>query len=81
EGEGVPDGMKLDEEGNIYCTGPGGVWICSPTGTVLGRIRTPEVAANLAWGDPDARSMYITASTSLFRIRCQAAGHAPHRRI
>lgn len=71
---GVPDGMKLDSAGRIYCTGPGGIWICSPAGVVLGRIRTPEVAANLAWGDADGHTLYITASTSVYRLRCQVSG-------
>ncbi len=79
QGEGVPDGLKVDVAGNIYCTGPGGVWICSPDGSLLGLIRFDEVAANLAWGDDDAGSMYITASTSLYRLRCRTKGHAPHR--
>jgi gluconolactonase len=79
EDEGVVDGLKVDSDGNVYCTGPGGVWICSPTGAVLGRIPTPEVAANLAWGDDDAQTLYVTASTGLYRIRCRAAGYAPHR--
>jgi gluconolactonase len=79
EGEGVPDGLKLDGEGNIFTTGPGGVWICSRTGVILSFVPFPEVAANLAWGDDDARTMYVTASTSLYRLRCRVPGHAPHR--
>lgn len=77
--DGVPDGLKLDRAGNLYCTGPGGIWICSSEGEVLGWIRFPEVAANLAWGDSDARSLYVTASTGLYRIRCRTEGYAPHR--
>ncbi len=80
DGEGVPDGLKLDIEGNIYCTGPGGIWVCSVQGEVLGRIRTPEIASNLAWGDQDARTMYITAATGLYRIRSHSTGHVPYRR-
>ena len=79
EGEGVTDGLKLDAEGNLYCTGPGGIWLCTPGGDVLGRIRTDEVAANLNWGDDHARSLYITASTSIYRLRCRAAGYVPYR--
>jgi gluconolactonase len=79
EGEGVPDGLKLDLAGNIYCTGAGGVWICSPAGDLLGLIPFPEVAANVAWGDDDARTLYVTASTGLYRLRCKATGYAPHR--
>lgn len=71
---GVPDGMKLDTAGNIYCTSSGGIWLCSPAGVVLGRIRTPEVAANLAWGDADGHTLYITASTGLYRLRCTVGG-------
>jgi gluconolactonase len=79
EGEGVPDGLKLDEAGNIYCTGAGGVWICSPAGELLGQLPFPEVAANLAWGDDDAQTLYVTASTCLYRVRCKSTGYAPHR--
>jgi gluconolactonase len=79
EGKGVPDGLKLDLEGNIYSTGAGGVWICSPEGELLGQIPIPEVAANVAWGDDDARTLYVTASTSLYRVRCKATGHVPYR--
>jgi gluconolactonase len=78
EGDGVLDGLKVDESGTIYCTGPGGIFICSPTGTVLGRIRIPEVAANLAWGDDDARTLYITASEKLYRLPTKVTGFAPH---
>jgi gluconolactonase len=79
EGGGVPDGLKLDLAGNIYCTGAGGIWICSPAGELLGQIPFPEVAANLAWGDDDAQTLYVTASTGLYRARCKATGHVPHR--
>ncbi len=72
--QGSPDGMKLDAKGNVYCTGPGGIWICSPNAAVLGRIRMPEVTANLGWGDDDTRTLYITASTSLYRLRCLMGG-------
>jgi gluconolactonase len=79
EGEGVPDGLKVDTEGNIYSTGPGGLWVCDPTGRILGHVPFPEVAANLAWGDNDAATLYVTASTALYRLRCRSTGHAPHR--
>jgi gluconolactonase len=78
EGEGVPDGLKLDLAGNIYSTGAGGIWICTPAGELLGQISVPEVAANLAWGDEDAQTLYVTASTGLYRVRCKATGHVPH---
>lgn len=71
---GAPDGMKVDSEGNVYCTGPAGVWVFDPNGRFLGRIVTPEVPANLAWGDPDWRTLYITARTSLYRIRLAVPG-------
>lgn len=67
DGEGKPDGMKLDDEGRIYSTGPGGVWVCSPEGDILGRIRVPEKTANLAWGDTK-ETLYVTASTSVYKI-------------
>ena len=71
---GAPDGMKVDREGNIYCTGPGGFWIISPAGTCLARVRPPELPANLAWGDADFRSLYLTARTGLYRIRLNIPG-------
>jgi gluconolactonase len=71
---GVTDGMKVDSEGNIYCTGPGGVWIVSDAGRALGRILMPEVTANLAWGDDDWRTLYLTGSTSLYRLRVNVPG-------
>ena len=71
---GVVDGMKVDSEGNIYCTGPGGVWILNAAGRLLGRIVMPEVTANLAWGGPDWRTLYLTASTSLYRMQMRVPG-------
>jgi gluconolactonase len=71
---GVPDGLKVDLEGNVYSTGPGGVWILSPDGKVLGKISVPETATNLAWGESDRKTLYITANTSLYRIRLKIAG-------
>jgi gluconolactonase len=71
---GAPDGMKVDSEGNVYCTGPAGVWVFAETGRYLGRIVTPEVPANIAWGDPDWRTLYITARTSLYRVRLAVPG-------
>jgi gluconolactonase len=74
---GVPDGLKVDLEGNVYSTGPGGVWILSPDGKVLGKISVPETATNLAWGESDRKTLYITANTSLYRIRLKIAGVRP----
>ena len=80
EGEGVPDGMKLDEDGNIFTTGPGGLWLCNPDGAILGHLPMAEVTANLAWGSEDCRTLYLTASTAVLRLPCLTTGHAPHRR-
>lgn len=66
---GVPDGMKVDVQGNIYCSGPEGIWIFSSAGKLLGKIIVPEVVTNLAWGDSDYKTLYITASTSIYRVR------------
>ncbi len=71
--DGLPDGMKVDEQGNIYATGPGGVWVFSPAGKHLGTIKTPETPANCNWGD-DWKSLYITARTGLYRIKLAVAG-------
>jgi len=76
EEPGPTDGMKVDVEGNLYCTGPGGIWVISPRGEILGRILTPEPAANVGWGDADWRSLYITASTSIYRVRLSIPGVA-----
>lgn len=72
--KGVPDGMKVDQQGNVYSTGPGGIWVFSPSGNSLGKIEVPEVAANLGWGDGDYKTLYITASNSLYRIRLKVSG-------
>src|SRR5579863_4945850 len=71
---GGPDGIRVDKKGNIYGSGPGGVWIISPEGKHLGTIKIDEKVANVAWGDKDAKTLYITASTSLYRIRLKAVG-------
>lgn len=70
---GVPDGFKMDVHGNMFTTAPGGVWVFTPQGRHLGTIRTPEQPANVGWGD-DGRTLYITAETSLYRIRTNVAG-------
>lgn len=74
EKPGLPDGMKVDTQGNIYCTGGGGVWVFNSEGNHLGTIVTPEVPANCAWGDEDYQSLYITASTSVYKIRVNIPG-------
>jgi gluconolactonase len=71
---GAPDGMKIDREGNIYSAGPGGVWIFSPEGKPLATIVMPEKVANLAWAGPDHSTLYITASTSVYRVHLKIAG-------
>jgi gluconolactonase len=71
--EGLPDGMKLDTSGNIYATGPGGVWIFNPAGEHLGTIQPTEVPANVAWGD-DGHTLYMTARTGLYRITLLSEG-------
>ncbi len=76
EGQGKPDGMKVDARGNIYCTGPLGIWIFTPTGNPLGRIRVPERVSNLNWGGEDNQTLYITASTSIYKISCLVAGNS-----
>lgn len=74
EGQGAPDGMKLDLLGNVYCCGPGGIHVFDPDAHCLGVIKTPEYVANFCWGDGDYRSLFITASTSLYRIRTTIPG-------
>ena len=76
-GEGVPDGMKVDRAGNIYATGPAGIMIFTPEAKLLGTIELPEIPANLNWGDADGKTLYITARTSLYRIRTNAVGMRP----
>jgi gluconolactonase len=73
---GIPDGMKVDSKGNIYGSGPEGVWVLSPSGKHLGTIQTGETAANCAWGD-DGKTLYITSTTSVYRIRVNIPGEKP----
>jgi gluconolactonase len=71
---GSPDGMKLDVQGHLYVAGATGVWVFEPDGECLGVIVTPERPANCAWGDEDRHSLYITARTSLYRVRVKVPG-------
>jgi gluconolactonase len=73
---GVPDGLKVDVQGNVFCTGPGGIWVCGPDGARLGRIVLPELPANLAWGE-DGAVLYVTARTSVYRLPTLTRGALP----
>lgn len=72
--EGVPDGMKVDRAGNLYCTGPGGIHVFDTEGICLGVIRVPEPPANFTWGGDDMRSLFITARTSLYHLKVKNPG-------
>ncbi len=76
EASGAPDGMKVDVAGNIFATGPGGVWVFAPDGTHLGTIQPAEVPATVGWGD-DGHTLYMTANTGLYRIRLATEGVIP----
>ena len=71
---GVPDGMKVDVEGRVYCTGPDGCWVFDPSGELIGIIRLPEYPANCGWGGPDNRTMFFTANTSVYSLRMTTPG-------
>ena len=75
--EGLPDGLKVDKNGNVYATGPGGVWIFTPDGKHLGTLITPEPPANCHWGDADGKTLYITTGPALYRIRLNVEGVRP----
>jgi len=68
------DGLKIDMNGNIYSSAPGGIWIISPEGKYLGKIKAPERPANMAWGDADGKTLYMTAHSGLYRVRVKVAG-------
>jgi len=74
---GVPDGMRVDKKGNLFVTGPGGIWIWNPDGNHIGTIILPESPANLNWGDRDHRTLYITARTSVYRLKTKTRGFVP----
>jgi len=76
-GEDAIDGLKVDREGNLYVCGPGGIWVLSAAGEHLGMLRLPEAPHNLAWGDDDGRTLYVTALTSVYRVRLEIPGIRP----
>jgi gluconolactonase len=76
--EGVPDGIKVDDKGNLFVTGPKGIWVWDPNGHHLGTIAMPEQPANLTWGDPQYRTLYITATTSVYRLETKTRGFVPY---
>ena len=76
-GEDAIDGIRVDEEGNVYVSGPGGLWILSPEGKHLGTIVPPKHPHNFAWGDADGKTLYLCARNGLYRIRLNVAGVRP----
>jgi gluconolactonase len=78
KGDGVPDGMKVDKNGNVFVTGPKGIWVWDPRGNHLGTILMPEQPANLNWGDKEYRTLYITATTSVYRLEMKTQGYVPY---
>jgi gluconolactonase len=77
-GEGVPDGIKVDRRGNVYVTGPLGIWVWDPEGHHLGTILMPEQPANLAWGDAGLDTLYITATTAVYKLKTTTQGFVPY---
>lgn len=76
--DGVPDGIKMDKIGNLFVTGPKGIWVWDAKGNHLGTIAMPEQPANLTWGDKDYRTLYITATTSVYRLETKTQGFVPY---
>lgn len=76
--DGVPDGIKVDQVGNLFVTGPKGIWVWDANGNHVGTIVMPEQPANLTWGDKDYRTLYITATTGVYRLRVQTKGFVPY---
>jgi gluconolactonase len=73
---GRPDGLKVDQNGNVFCVGPGGIWVFNPEADLLGRIYLDDKTSNLAWGE-DGHSLFITCSSKVYRIKCITAGAIP----
>ena len=78
---GVPDGLKVDTAGRVFCVGSGGIWVIAPSGEVIGVIRTPEVVRNLAFGGPDFRTLYLTPGSSLSTLEVKTPGLGPGSRV
>jgi gluconolactonase len=78
KGDGVPDGIKVDQNGNLYVTGPKGIWVWNAQGRHLGTIAMPEQPANLTWGGKNYSVLYITATTSVYRLQTKAYGFLPY---
>ncbi len=78
KGDGVPDGIKVDQSGVLFVTGPKGIWVWDPSGKHLGTIVLPEQPANLAWGDKDYHTLYVTATTSVYRLETKTKGFIPY---
>jgi gluconolactonase len=78
KGDGVPDGIKVDDTGNLFVTGPKGIWVWDANGNHLGTIVMPEQPANLTWGGPQYDTLYITATTSVYRLRTKTKGFVPY---
>jgi gluconolactonase len=76
-GEDGIDGLKVDQAGNLYVCGPGGIWVLTADGRHLGTVGLPESPHNLAWGDADGRTLYVTALTSIYRLRLSIPGIRP----
>ena len=76
-GEDAIDGIKVDQEGNLYVSGPGGLWVISPKGKHLGTINAPRHIHNMAWGDSDGKTLYLCAQSALYRMRVGIAGGRP----
>jgi gluconolactonase len=78
-GPGAPDGMKTDTEGNIWVTGPGGLWVISPGGIPIGILHSPEFVGNFCFGGPENRTLFLTASSSLYAVEAGISGTVPYR--